>query len=102
MARTLQRPENVCPLATDLPALGLLVRNRRLEQFMRIDDAAALLGVSTTLLSRLENGTPVGSDRMMRVLDGLGLSLVVVARADTSKVLAVLKMPTSKPSQEPF
>jgi len=61
---------------------------------MRIDDAAALLGVSTGVLSRLENGTPVGTDRLMRVLDGLGLSLFVVVRSDAAKVLRTLESET--------
>ncbi|WP_332309122.1 helix-turn-helix domain-containing protein [Candidatus Burkholderia verschuerenii] len=82
--------KNTSPLASDLTALGLLVRNRRHEQSMRIDNAAALLGVSTSVLSRLENGNPVGSDRLLRVLDGLGLSLLVVARADSGKLLRAL------------
>lgn len=94
MARTLPRPEATSPLAIDLAVLGLLVRNHRREQSMRIDDAAALLGVSTGVLSRLENGTPVGTDRLMRVLDGLGLSLFVVTRQDATRVLRTLEPET--------
>jgi transcriptional regulator with XRE-family HTH domain len=55
--------------------LGSRVRMHRKQQGLRIDDAAALLGVSTGMLSRMENGQPVGSDKMMRVLQGLGLCL---------------------------
>ena len=39
---------------------------------MRIDDAADLLGVSSNVLSRLENDFPVGSDRLWRALERLG------------------------------
>jgi transcriptional regulator with XRE-family HTH domain len=46
---------------------------------MRIDDAAALCGVSVGLLSRLENGhSGVSSERLLKVLQGLGLELLVV------------------------
>ena len=58
--------------------LGTVVRTRRREQSLRIDDAAALMGVSVDLLSRLENGKgSVRLDKLMTVLDGLGLALVV-------------------------
>lgn len=91
MARTLS-PHNpeASPLARDTVALGLLVRNRRLEQSMRIDDAAALVGVSSNVLSRLENGHPVGSDRLFRVLEGLGLSMLVLPRSDSTTALRAL------------
>jgi transcriptional regulator with XRE-family HTH domain len=58
--------------------LGPAVRARRREQSLRIDDAASLTGVSVDLLSRLENGKgSVRLDKLLTVLDGLGLALVV-------------------------
>lgn len=58
--------------------LGALVRARRREQSLRIDDAASLSGVSVDLLSRLENGKgSVRLDKLLSVLDGLGLAIVV-------------------------
>ena len=58
--------------------LGPVVRARRRQQSLRIDDAAALSGVSVDLLSRLENGKgSVRFDKLLSVLDGLGLTLVV-------------------------
>ena len=58
--------------------LGPVVRARRREQSLRIDDAASLSGVSVDLLSRLENGKgSVRLDKLLSVLDGLGLTLVV-------------------------
>jgi hypothetical protein len=58
--------------------LGLLVRAQRRSQHLRIDDAAALLGVSVDLVSRLENGASgVRLDKLLTVLDGLGLCLLV-------------------------
>ena len=58
--------------------LGPAVRARRREQLLRIDDAASLSGVSADLLSRLENGKgSVRLDKLLTVLDGLGLALVV-------------------------
>ena len=58
--------------------LGPVVRSRRREQSLRIDDAASLSGVSVDLLSRLENGKgSVRLDKLLTVLDGLGLALVI-------------------------
>jgi transcriptional regulator with XRE-family HTH domain len=95
MARTLS-PHNphTNPLARDMGALGALVRNRRLEQSMRIDDAAALLGVSSNVLSRLENGHPVGCDRLFRVLEGLGLNMLVLPRSESTTALRALGVTT--------
>jgi hypothetical protein len=77
--------------------LGPAVRARRREQSLRIDDAASLSGVSVDLLSRLENGKgSVRLDKLLAVLDGLGLALVVgpkdhpwmhsVSRSDTGHI----------------
>ncbi len=61
--------------------LGPVIRARRRGQSLRIDDAAALSGVSVDLLSRLENGKgSVRLDKLLSVLDGLGLTLVVGAK----------------------
>ncbi|SEL31856.1 Helix-turn-helix domain-containing protein [Roseateles sp. YR242] len=58
--------------------LGPAIRARRREQSLRIDDAASLTGVSVDLLSRLENGKgSVRLDKLLGVLDGLGLMLVL-------------------------
>lgn len=102
MARTLPSPiENMPPIAPDLATLGLLLRNRRLEQGMRIDDAAALLGISTSVLSRLENGKPVGTNRLMSVIDGLGVNLFLVVKEDAFKALRALSPHGEAPAQEP-
>ena len=61
--------------------VGPLIRTRRRGQSLRIDDAAALSGVSVDLLSRLENGHgSVRLDKLLSVLDGLGLALWVGPR----------------------
>ena len=68
-------------LLTVAGALGPIVRQRRKAQQLRIDDAAGLLGVSTDLMSRLENGQgSVRLDKALAVLDGLGLALLVVPK----------------------
>ncbi len=65
----------------DLQALGRQLRAQRKLQGLRIDDAAALQGVSVDLLSRLENGVGgVRSDKLLAVLEGLGLALVVAPK----------------------
>lgn len=63
--------------------IGRLVRAQRKRQGLRIDDAAAFTHVSVDLLSRLENGKgSVGLEKVLSVLDGLGLCLVVSPRTD--------------------
>jgi transcriptional regulator with XRE-family HTH domain len=63
---------------TDANTLGPAIRKRRRAQSLRIDDAASLSGVSVDLLSRLENGKgSVRLDKLLAVLDGLGLALVL-------------------------
>jgi len=63
---------------TDATAFGPAIRARRRAQSLRIDDAAALSGVSVDLLSRLENGKgSVRLDKLLAVLDSLGLALVL-------------------------
>jgi len=62
-------------------ALGPVVRERRRAQGLRIDDAAGLLGVSQDLMSRLENGQgTVRLDKALAILDGLGLTLMVIPK----------------------
>lgn len=91
MARTLPHPdESLEPLASDLEALGALVRNQRARSRLRIDDAADLLGVSKDLLSKLENGGPVGTDKLLRVLNGLGLMMLVADKAESRTALSAL------------
>lgn len=70
------------PLRITAPAdLGPAIRARRREQSLRIDDAASLSGVSVDLLSRLENGKgSVRLDKLLAVLDGLGLALVLAPK----------------------
>jgi transcriptional regulator with XRE-family HTH domain len=65
-----------------LQQLGQIIRSRRKSSRMRNEDAAALSGVSVDLLSRLENGkSGVATDRLIKVLDALGLALAVVDKA---------------------
>jgi transcriptional regulator with XRE-family HTH domain len=65
-------------LVTATSGIGPVVRARRHSQALRIDDAAGLMGVSVDLLSRLENGKgAVRLDKLLTVLDGLGLTLLV-------------------------
>ena len=68
-------------VATDLGALGQHLRLHRKRQGLRIDDAAALQGISVDLLSRLENGKgSVRTDKLLAVLEGLGLAMVIAPK----------------------
>lgn len=72
---------------TSLAALGRIVRAQRRASGLRIDDAAALCGVSVDLLSRLENGrSGISTDRLMKVIDALGLAMVVVDKAELPRL----------------
>lgn len=73
-----------------MSALGTIVRNQRARGRMRIDDAAALSHVSADVLSRLENGKPITLDKLMLLLDGLGLKMLVVPARDADRFQAGL------------
>ena len=75
------------PSVTSLAALGRIVRAQRRASGLRIDDAAALCGVSVDLLSRLENGrSGISTDRLLKVLDALGLAMIVVDKAELPRL----------------
>ena len=79
------------PRVRTLATLGSIVRAQRKASAIRIDDAAALSGVSVDLLSRLENGnSAVSTDRLLKVLDALGLEMLIMDKADVPRVLTVL------------
>jgi transcriptional regulator with XRE-family HTH domain len=80
-----------------MAALGRLVRNRRAQSELRIDDAADMLGVSKDVLSRLENGRSVSLDKVFKVLDGLGLNMLVFTNQETSAVLAAVEPSVAHP-----
>jgi transcriptional regulator with XRE-family HTH domain len=76
-------------VAISLQALGRVIRAKRKASALRIDDAAALCGVSVDLLSRLENGkSGVSTERVLRVLDRLGLAMLVVDKEKVARILA--------------
>lgn len=65
--------------------IGRQVRERRRELSLRQDELAELAGVSTRFVHTLEAGKPsVQLDRVARVLDVLGLELVVRNRAPSA------------------
>jgi transcriptional regulator with XRE-family HTH domain len=86
MARDFQNSETA---TASLQELGRIIREKRKASALRIDDAAALCGVSVDLLSRLENGkSGVSTDRVLRILDRLGLAMVVVDKEKVARILA--------------
>ena len=89
-------PDTVDPRIIRTAAdVGPLVRATRRAQAMRIDDAAALTGVSVDLFSRLENGKgAVRLDKLLAVLDGLGLALIVGPKEHSA-----MQAPASGPEQ---
>lgn len=97
MARSLAVPVTIdSPEVGSATALGRAIRAQRLAAGLRIDDAAALCGVSVALLSRLENGDAgVSVGRIFKVLDALGLALLVINKPEIPRVLAALAEPAS-------
>lgn len=84
---------------TDAGGLGPVIRARRRAQSLRIDDAAALSGVSVDLLSRLENGKgSVRLDKLLAVLDSLGLALVLGPKEHPA-IQCVPRAGTDRPEQ---
>lgn len=82
--------QNSETVAGSLKELGRVIRDKRKASALRIDDAAALCGVSVDLLSRLENGkSGVSTDRVLRVLDRLGLAMLVLDKEKVARILAV-------------
>ncbi|MGN8064534.1 HAD domain-containing protein [Ralstonia sp. 22111] len=78
------------PLTRDLQALGEAVRSRRRDCVLRIDDTAHACGVSADTLSRLENGKPVLTGGLLKVLEGLGLAMMILPRAEADAALRAL------------
>ena len=67
-----------------IPQLGDRIRATRAGEGMPIDQAAKSCGVSVGMLSKLENGKGVNLEHVLRVLDGLGLTMLVVPKAHGS------------------
>ncbi|MEK8047230.1 helix-turn-helix domain-containing protein [Ideonella margarita] len=84
---------------SDANALGPVIRQRRRAQSLRIDDAAALSGVSVDLLSRLENSKgSVRLDKLLAVLDSLGLTLVLGPK-DHPTMQSITRDSANRPEQ---
>ncbi|MGY2492692.1 helix-turn-helix domain-containing protein [Cupriavidus sp. CP313] len=60
--------------------LGDRIRATRAGEGMPVDQAARHCGVSVGMLSNLENGKGVNLEHVLRVLDGLGLTMLVVPK----------------------
>ncbi|MES9905290.1 MAG: helix-turn-helix domain-containing protein [Sedimenticola sp.] len=80
------------PVIDNLTAFGAHIRSMRTQMQLRIDDAAALCGVSVQLLSDLENGhRSVGLEKALSVARQLGLALVAIPHSDLNMVLASIR-----------
>jgi transcriptional regulator with XRE-family HTH domain len=64
-----------------------VVRARRREQGLRQEELAIAAGVSTKTLHNLEAGmSNPRIDTLLRIFQGLGLALEIVARAPTGRI----------------
>lgn len=90
-------PSPGTPEVRTLEDLGQHVRHRRTQSGLRLDDAAALCGVASGTMSKLENGqVGLATDKLLRILDGLGLALLVVPREEAPEFLADRRKPASE------
>lgn len=72
--------------------LGLVVRASRKAQGLRLDDAAAFAGVGPVFAGDVERGKPtVQLGRVLRLLEQLGLRVIIDAPDATAATLATLK-----------
>lgn len=74
-------------LACELKVLGEFIRRQRIELGLRLVDVSAGVGVSTSVLSRLESGKIVRTDSLFKVLNGLGLTMGVRGKNSSSSEL---------------
>ncbi|MEJ1367218.1 MAG: helix-turn-helix domain-containing protein [Candidatus Sedimenticola sp. (ex Thyasira tokunagai)] len=80
------------PVIDNLAAFGSHIRSMRTKMQLRIDDAAALCGVSVQLLSDLENGRrSVGLEKALTVAQQLGLVMVAIPRSDLNAALPSIR-----------
>lgn len=75
-----------------LKSLGQIVRHRRTTSALRLDDVAALCGLAAGSLSNLENGKrAISADKLLKILDGLGLAMLIVPREEAANLPPILK-----------
>lgn len=83
-------PESPC--VETAAEFGAFIRSLRTQHRLRIDDAAALCGVSVQLLSDLENGSrSVGLDKALMVARQLGVAVLAVPRSERRQTLSRIK-----------
>jgi transcriptional regulator with XRE-family HTH domain len=90
MARTIRPiPLPSRPTIETQAEFGAFIRSLRTQLGLRIDDAAALSGVSVALLSALESGKPrsIGLDKALHIAQQLGLAVLAIPRADLPDTL---------------
>ncbi|MDI1243971.1 MAG: transcriptional regulator [Rhodoferax sp.] len=80
--------------AATLADLGKIVRNQRAHLGLRIDDTAGFSAVGASVLSRLENGKPITTDKLLAILDSLGLLIAVLPKRKFIEVQPMLEADT--------
>jgi transcriptional regulator with XRE-family HTH domain len=90
------------PRIATLADAGGIIRAKRRALGLRIDDAADFSGVSVDLLSRLENGkTGVSTVSLLKVLDALGLAMLILDKRDLPAIPAVARSEPEAPAARP-
>lgn len=97
MARTITlQPLPESPVVDSIETFGTFIRSLRTQQQLRIDDAAALCGVSVQLLSDLENGKrSVGLDKALAIAQQMGLSLLAIPKSELPQAITAVKSKSS-------
>jgi len=63
-------------IAIGLVELGLMIKHKRTSNYLKIKDAADLLGMSVTTLIKIEKGSKsVTNENLFKALDGFGVEL---------------------------
>ncbi|MFM0152887.1 HAD domain-containing protein [Paraburkholderia sediminicola] len=63
------------------------MKDTRLRCTLNVRDAADSIGVSSGVLTRIENGKSVGTERLFKVLTGFGLAMLVMPKGDAEDAL---------------
>ncbi|WP_413458481.1 helix-turn-helix domain-containing protein [Herbaspirillum huttiense] len=75
------------PHASNMTALGRILRHRRTSGGIKLIDAADQLRISKSALSRLENGKSTNIELLFTVLAGMWLNLLVTDKGETRDAL---------------
>lgn len=87
LKRMRSRPQPQYGIVKDQRSLGHLLREHRRHKELTLDDFYQSSGITTRFMSELERGKITSVGRLLRVLNMLGLELVVLPRAQAGRLM---------------